>query len=94
MITAAAVLALAVYLVERLRPVLVRWLFTEAKPLPSIPDLPHPLRMLVLAENAGWAREQVEERFRELYADLGSWEAVSDFVHAGSGAGNGSASRR
>lgn len=92
MITAAVIAVLVVYLVERGRPLVVRWLGgieRRAKPGKGV-ELPHDLLMLANSEGEEWAKEQTAQRLRELFTELGSWEAVRGYVTP---AGNGSAGR-
>lgn len=92
MITAVVVAVLVVYLVERSRPLVLRWLGGlegRTKSAKGV-ELPHDLLMLANSEGEEWAKEQTAQRLRELFTELGSWEAVRGYVTP---AGNGSASR-
>lgn len=85
MITAAVICLTVVYLYERIRPLILRWMSTlesRAKPV-KVVELPHDLKMIAMAEGEGWAQEQAEQRMRELYHDLGDWAGVRDFVIPG-----------
>ncbi len=73
--------AVLVYLIERLRPLAVRWLLLVEERAKGTPgksvELPADLRMQVNLESEQWAREQTEKRFLELYHDYGgSWDRV------------------
>lgn len=79
--TASLVLALLlVYLVERLRPLALQWINRGTAVIEGA-ELPSDLKMMVNSESEGWSREDSEKRFRELYADLGSWDKVRAYLH-------------
>lgn len=70
---------LVVYLVERLRPILQRTV-DQRDVGHDMEAMPADLRAIVNGESEEWSREDVEKRFLELYARLGGWSRVRDYV--------------
>lgn len=73
-------MVLAVYLIERTRPLLLRFIGAQElrakQPLPASP-LPADLQMAASDYRDQWARADAEKRFRELYEELGGdWDRV------------------
>lgn len=92
MIVALIVALTVLILYERTRPLVRQWLGNQLDrgKVARGAELPSDLKMIALAESEPFAKADTEQRFRELYADLGSWDAVRQYVTPGS---NGSASR-
>lgn len=85
MVTALVLAGLVIYLIERLRPLLARTVSTREKLATQVPrglgKLPADLQMLASSYKDQWARGDAEQRFRELYEELGGdWDQVRAFT--------------
>lgn len=70
-----------IYLVERLHPLLTRSILAKEKLATHTPrgmgKLPADLQMIASSYKDQWARGDAEQRFRELYEELGGdWDQV------------------
>lgn len=79
--TGFLVAAMLVYLIERLRPLAVRWLAIREQAAKGLPGksvvIPPDLRMLCDQQSEKWARDDMEKRLLELYNDGGgNWDRV------------------
>jgi hypothetical protein len=78
-ITTLVVAVLVIYLVERLRPILQRTV-DQRDVRSEMEAMPADLKALVMGQSETWAQEDAEKRFHELYASLGSWSRVREYV--------------
>ena len=76
--TALVLAILCVYLVERLRPLFERSVKATEARVQSLKSerMPADIRRIAMTYEEGWARDQVLASYRELYDDLGDWNAV------------------
>lgn len=87
MTSALILAALVVYLVERLHPLLTRSIQTQERltrqPPRGLGKLPADLQMQASSYKDSWARGDAEQRFRELYEELGGdWDQVRAYTGA------------
>lgn len=76
MITTLIVALTVIYLAERARPLVVRWMNGRGKTAPQV-KLPQDLQRLADAERQPWARDDAAKRFLELFEEQGhDWDRV------------------
>lgn len=69
---------------QRVHALLDRWVRTRERPVATMDAVPIPgdLMLATMGYDESWAREQAQQRVRELYAETGDWNTVRAIMAA------------